>query len=298
MASQKQIEANRQNALKSTGPTTEEGKAVVRLNALRHGVTAEAAVIPFLESPEDWEAHRQGVLESLTPVGYLETILAERVAMLLWRLGRANRYEREIAAIKQEDLKEDLFKYDAENSPDHFQDRMEAARDMVKLLKRLPRMSDKTALSKDDALDILEAASSCIEEEVDLDNLGLPGMPDDVDLEEFEGWTVVLLRKALAVIAKEGGKSFNDLLHSTKFTFMVAEAKAKLKLEQATTKLERARRKHLLPDLEKLEKLSRYEAHLERSLYKSMHEIERLQAVRAGQSVPPPIAVDVTVDAP
>ena len=89
MASKKQIEANRQNARKSTGPKTEEGKAMVRLNALRHGVTAEMAVVPFVENPEDWEAHREGTLESLSPVGHLETVLAERIAMLLWRLGQS-----------------------------------------------------------------------------------------------------------------------------------------------------------------------------------------------------------------
>jgi hypothetical protein len=42
-------------------------------------------------------------------------------------------------------------------------------------------------------------------------------------------------------------------------------------------------------------KLSRYEAAIERSLYKALHELERLQARRAGQDVPPPAALDVTV---
>src|SRR5215813_2438266 len=114
MASQKQIEANRKNALKSTGAKTEEGKAMVRFNAVTHGLTAETAVIPFVENPEDWEAHREGILESLSPVGHLETILAERIAMLIWRLGRANRYERELAAIEQERIEEKHFEYDRE----------------------------------------------------------------------------------------------------------------------------------------------------------------------------------------
>ncbi len=95
MASEKQIEANRRNALRSTGPRTEEGKAVVSRNAVRHGLTAQAAaVVPLLESEEEWEAHRLGTLESLRPEGHLETVLAERVAVLLWRLGRVTRYER------------------------------------------------------------------------------------------------------------------------------------------------------------------------------------------------------------
>jgi hypothetical protein len=47
MASQKQIDANRRNAQKSTGPITEAGKAVAKFNALRHGMTAESAVLPY-----------------------------------------------------------------------------------------------------------------------------------------------------------------------------------------------------------------------------------------------------------
>jgi hypothetical protein len=42
-------------------------------------------------------------------------------------------------------------------------------------------------------------------------------------------------------------------------------------------------------------KLSRYEAAIERSLYKALHELQRLQAARSGQPVPPPVAVDVDV---
>ena len=44
MSSLKQIEANRRNALKSTGPTTQEGKERSRCNALRHGLSAETII--------------------------------------------------------------------------------------------------------------------------------------------------------------------------------------------------------------------------------------------------------------
>ena len=61
MTSLRQIEANRRNALKSTGPTTPEGKERSRCNAVRHGLTAET-VIAVLESSEDYEAFEATVL--------------------------------------------------------------------------------------------------------------------------------------------------------------------------------------------------------------------------------------------
>jgi hypothetical protein len=46
MTSEKQIQANRRNALKSTGPKTPEGKAAVRHNALRHGLLSRDVLLP------------------------------------------------------------------------------------------------------------------------------------------------------------------------------------------------------------------------------------------------------------
>ena len=61
MTSLKQIEANRRNALKSTGPTTEEGKEHSRCNAVRHGLTAET-IIADLEDANDYQAFEAAVI--------------------------------------------------------------------------------------------------------------------------------------------------------------------------------------------------------------------------------------------
>ena len=55
MTSFRQFEANRRNALRSTGPKTNEGKQRSRLNAVRHGLTAET-VIGALEDAEDYKS--------------------------------------------------------------------------------------------------------------------------------------------------------------------------------------------------------------------------------------------------
>src|SRR5262245_27291121 len=97
------VEANQRNAALSTGPRTVEGKAIVARNATRHGIFAAVPVIPG-ECAETWEAHRAGVVESLAPVGLLEVNLAERAALLLWRLQRLARYEAETIATEMENV--------------------------------------------------------------------------------------------------------------------------------------------------------------------------------------------------
>ena len=80
------------------GPNTDRGKAAVRLNAVKHGLRSDAPVLPG-ESFSDWQRHLEGISESLQPEGHLETVLAEIIASLLWRLRRAQRFE--VAAVSE-----------------------------------------------------------------------------------------------------------------------------------------------------------------------------------------------------
>jgi hypothetical protein len=92
MTSEKQIEANRRNALKSTGPKTDEGKARSSMNALRHGLTAAQAVLPH-ENEDDYEKLREGMLESYAPENPAEQAIVEELANAYWRLMRLHRVE-------------------------------------------------------------------------------------------------------------------------------------------------------------------------------------------------------------
>jgi hypothetical protein len=92
MSSLKQIEANRCNALKSTGPTTPEGKRRSRCNAVRHGLTAET-VIATLEDAEDYQAFEAAVIADYDAESAVERELVLRLASVLWRLRRATGIE-------------------------------------------------------------------------------------------------------------------------------------------------------------------------------------------------------------
>ena len=92
MTSFRQIDANRRNASKSTGPTTEEGKRRSRRNAVRHGLTAET-VIGALEDAEDYRAFEAAIIADYDAQSAVERELVLRLASLLWRLRRATTIE-------------------------------------------------------------------------------------------------------------------------------------------------------------------------------------------------------------
>jgi hypothetical protein len=92
MSSLKQIEANRCNALKSTGPTTPKGKERSRRNSLRHGLTAET-VIAALEDAEDYQAFEAAVIADYDAESAVERELVLRLASVLWRLRRSTGIE-------------------------------------------------------------------------------------------------------------------------------------------------------------------------------------------------------------
>ncbi len=92
MTTQAQIEANRKNAQKSTGPKSRQGKEAVSQNAVKHGLCANKHVIRS-ESQEEFDEFRQNMIADLEPVGAMEKMLADRIVSLSWRLKRAEQFQ-------------------------------------------------------------------------------------------------------------------------------------------------------------------------------------------------------------
>ncbi|MFA5345756.1 MAG: hypothetical protein WC315_05735 [Candidatus Omnitrophota bacterium] len=96
MTTKNQIEANKQNALVSTGPATSEGKAIVAQNAVKHGIFAKDLIITTGDGKEDAQEYRElldGLIISLNPVGQMECLLVEKISVDYWRLRRVLRFE-------------------------------------------------------------------------------------------------------------------------------------------------------------------------------------------------------------
>jgi len=97
MTSEKQAQANRRNALKSTGPKTPEGKAAVRHNALGHGLLSRDVLLPGEDEAALMELGEH-LWDELQPVGALESLLVNRIISSTWRLQRLGRVEAGIFA--------------------------------------------------------------------------------------------------------------------------------------------------------------------------------------------------------
>jgi hypothetical protein len=282
---------------------TQEGKEVAKLNATKHGIRSPAPVVPGVEKKEDWEVHRDGVLESLQPEGHLELVLAERVALLSWRLHRVTRYETESIALYQEKTQEDLAKkrgspfsdVSGPASPEVVRSNLKSARGHLKLLKRFARTQDDEPLTSLDAANILwevaEHTDAVAEGEAEaeelLENLSVPGLKEGTSPEEFEGWTADLLHDAVEQIASSADKEGPEAVLEAAMRSAECEVKkAKQSAEEVERDLERMSRERLLPDERTLEKVARYGAHLSRGLYKALHELEALQTRRTGGAAP------------
>ena len=85
--SQRRVEANRRNAQKSTGPRTEAGKAISSMNAVKHGLAAQASLLPG-EDPAELNRLAESMQALLEPADPMQQVLVERVVALTWKLRR------------------------------------------------------------------------------------------------------------------------------------------------------------------------------------------------------------------
>jgi hypothetical protein len=335
-----QIEANRNNAGRSTGPKTPQGKSRSSKNAIRHGFRSDLAVLPF-EQADAWERHRDGVVSSLAPAGTLEEALALRVALCLWRLQRVAVYEASTATAAIEGVADEMARHETgdpnlvlvaaasddarrlrktEEELDKVRVHVEETKAQLVIVELLVAgADDATTVDGEAAAGVLEDADNSVPRDEDDTEGGLDineadflvrvGVPED-ELDEpweWKGWTAGMVRRGISLVAAHAKYPADRLLarmvagdrehlEAKRQEARGLAAKAQAIRRRAKAAEDRARLHRLLPDEALLEKLTRYEAHLSRQLSQALHELERLKATRAGAHVPPPAALDVTVN--
>jgi hypothetical protein len=304
MTTEEQIAPNRANSRKSTGPRSELGKEIARLNAVKHGGLSPLPVLPGVETYDAWQAHLDGTLASLQPSGHLETVLAERVAPILWRMKRVARFEREVTAVGQERVVDDLaekrrldYRSKGRDHPDGIRTRLRDSRRVLGIVAALDRRPDGERMTGEEAGTVLAAIADRTET-VDPETFSMPDVvPDEISWSQFDGWTVGRVRQGIAAMAAAEGDEVGPdaLLVAALEHFRVETIKVKPEADAVARDLDHMRRERLLAAVPETDRIARYEAHLSRQLAQSLHELQRLQAARAGVPVTPPAVVDVSV---
>ena len=93
MATTAQIQANRRNALRSTGPRTEEGKEVSKLNAIKHGLAASTSVVLPHEDAGRYHQMRGALIETWQPANAQELLLVDQICQAWWATERSARFQ-------------------------------------------------------------------------------------------------------------------------------------------------------------------------------------------------------------
>ena len=155
MTSFRQIEANRRNALRSTGPKTEDGKRRSRQNAVRHGLTSETVIVA-LEDIEDYQAFEAAVIADYDARTAVERELVLRLASLLWRIRRATAIETDLLQIQAEILEDRRYTLETANEAEHRVLRTTTGRDAYNFTGS---RGDGQRKQVDDQSDSIEASS-------------------------------------------------------------------------------------------------------------------------------------------
>jgi len=293
MSTPKQIAANRQNAQRSTGPKTANGKAVVRRNAFKHGILARHVVLKNQykdESEREFQQLHRHYWQYLAPVGPVEEMLVERIVTTHWRLQRVLIAER--GEIDQ---------------------RVDGKHWYYRQLDRFAKELRIACMSPmpDGDLRLEQSFDGLIHLEMVLENVRASveqtGELTDAALEQTHlgGKKTLLtvrlenLRAApLEVAAGSNGEAVKPerremLLKEIDRTLDDYRLKQDICLDHEIAEEEATLDAAHLPDAGTLDKIMRYETTLERQLYRAINQLERLQRMRHGEAVPSPVLMEV-----
>jgi hypothetical protein len=288
-----QLEANRLNAQHSTGPKTPEGKAASSLNAFKHGLRSGEVVIRgscLQEDNDEFEALHERLWDDLQPVGALEEILVDQIATTHWRLRRALKAESgEIT------LNVDSGQYHRSNSKPLMRSWF--------ALNEFAKIDDPVAKMRESSLgnSILE---NILEELLlDVENEGVISEAAFKKAGEIFRDTPNSFIKDLERVRARMEKNEDGMAPERIKAWALSWVNSRLedvlrdkaKCEDREKIEEQARQSaQALPAPEVIDKLMRYIKALERQLFQSMNQLERLQRRRQGENVPPPLAVQVS----
>ena len=287
----KQVKANQQNAQKSTGPKTPAGLAVSKMNALKHGILSKEVLVRGLhrkESGRELAALHQRFWQELNPVGPVEEMLVDQIVTTHWRLRRALTAESgEIALSVDEGQWQrsrgkhpalQWMEWEVMGDPIHS---MKTTAMGCRIVGRWLR-EVRAAVERDG-----ELTEAAIKESFNRKTNSLT--------RELEGFRLKLQENSggLDAAAWREKNRVETLAFLNKELSLLTWRETQC--EEREEYAEQARQAAaVLPSMEVLDKILRYETKLERQMFRAMTQLERLQRMRHGEAVPAPLSVEVS----
>jgi hypothetical protein len=288
-------------AAKATGPRTPAGKDRIKHNAVKHGIFSKVALLKN-ESRSEFDSLLNGLSADFQPKGILEEVLVEKLAILLWRLRRL--FIAEVAEIENGAA---FLEWDEKERQE-----MDAQKPLCdpllnsddEVVGLMQKMENPKVLGR--CLDLLD------ELKTDIETAGFESESDEQVLTKLYGdrehWTTTLLEtyriwSATAECSdEERAENGYGSIEQCKRSVLEEIEKEILRLNQfkkakASIESERAQLEALrkcVPDDPQLNRLLRYETNLGRDFDRTLAQLERIQRVRKGQPVLPPIKVELS----
>jgi len=289
----KQIAANQRNAAKSTGPRTPRGRAASKMNAIKHGILSHEVLLSSRlgrESVEEFEALHQRFVEDLQPEGPLEEMLVDQIVTAHWRQRRALTAEageiaRGLHVIKRRrDLGpapsvmrlQSLVWSDPALALEQSAAGNAVLAEWLTEMRRTVKVEGAlTEASIQSLAALLGGKPSSLVEELEDFRRSLdpaPGNPDAAQREDVKTETIAFLDRRID-------------FHRTMRRHWADQDE-----QENDARLAAA----MLPSNEVLDKIQRYETKLERQIQRAMVQLERVQRMRRGETIPAPLSVDLS----
>lgn len=278
--SERQNEANQQNALLSTGHKSDVGKETVSQNAVKHGIFSQEVVISQGDGKENQNEYELLILQlndTLQPIGKLEELLVEKIGVNYWRMRRLMRYETEQISDNMDDFKTSIIEnyYTKDDFLDKFYKQTVPVQPPMEYYNYSDYISEQALLKHEQKINLLE------ENEFDFTN-------DEVFIK-------YVLEKKLEIetdeINKEHRKKFDDyissltpqLLGKIKSGYYEIEHQKLIEMKEVFHRQKRfeiIERLKNIPGKLEIEKILKYENSLEKSIFRNLAALRDLQRNR------------------
>ena len=287
---------------RSTGPRTLRGKKRSSKNALKHGIFSKVAVLTS-ESRADYKELLGGLQDYWQPEGKMEELLVDKLAVLFWRYKRVTQaetaeIERVAEFLEQSEWTRQL------KAADTCEDLASFSKGMLYHASN-PHVIERVVELLEGLRDQIKVRGLDLDKDKDL-LIKIYGSPVDGEIrsEFFLRYAVLVLELQKDSKTKDSKANDEWVLRpedSSRLALRAVDKEIKMLKqlqksceEEEEKKLEYAEKAAVIPPEGTMVRLMRYEASLERSIDRTLIQLERFQRMRAGQAVPPPLKVEVT----